>query len=192
MKILFATHNTHKISEVKGLLGDDFEIISPAAIGFLDDVEETGSNLIENALLKVNAYPETVADIIFAEDTGLEVEALNGAPGVYTARYAGLPPDSNKNMAKLLFEIKDKPNRNAQFRTVICLKYHGKTHYFEGICKGTIALEKEGNQGFGYDPIFIPDGYNLSFGSLGNDIKKKLSHRAMAIQQMLKFFKSLA
>lgn len=191
MKILFATHNAHKISEVKDLLGDNFEILSPSDLGFLDDVEETGSNLKENALLKVNAYPEKLADIIFAEDTGLEVEALNGAPGVYTARYAGLPPDSDNNMAKLILELQDKPNRNAQFKTIICLKYKGNIHYFEGICKGTIAFEKEGKEGFGYDSLFIPEGYQHSFGSLGNDIKKKLSHRALAIQKMLKFITTI-
>jgi len=191
MKILFATHNSHKISEVTDLLGSAFEIISPASIGYEDDIDETGSNLKENALLKVSAYPETVADIIFAEDTGLEVDALGGAPGVYTARYAGLPADSNKNMDKLLHALQNTSNRAAQFRTVICLKYKGETHYFEGTCKGTIAHEKDGNQGFGYDPIFIPAGYSQTFASLGNAVKKRLSHRAMATKQMLNFIKTI-
>ena len=196
MKIVFATNNAHKLSEIKSILGSSIEIVSLSDIGCTVDIPETGKTLEENAHIKAAYVFEHYG--CFADDTGLEVEALHGAPGVYSARYAGgAGHDSEANMRKLLGELADEPHRNARFRTVISLLQVDENHpqkpikhQFEGIVTGHIATEKHGQEGFGYDPIFIPDGYNQSFAELGETIKNKISHRARAVEQLALFLKT--
>ena len=198
MKIVFATNNAHKLSEIKSILGSSFEIVSLSDIGCTVDIPETGKTLEENAHIKAAYVFEHYGLSCFADDTGLEVEALHGAPGVYSARYAGgAGHDSEANMRKLLGELADEPHRNARFRTVISLLQVDENHpqkpiehQFEGIVTGHIATEKHGQEGFGYDPIFIPDGYNQSFAELGETIKNKISHRARAVEQLALFLKT--
>lgn len=198
MKIVFATNNAHKLSEIKSILGSSIEIVSLSDIGCTVDIPETGKTLEENARIKAAYVFEHYGLSCFADDTGLEVEALHGAPGVYSARYAGgAGHDSEANMRKLLGELADEPHRNARFRTVISLlqvdeKHPQKPieHRFEGIVTGHIATEKHGQEGFGYDPIFIPDGYDQSFAELGETIKNKISHRARAVEQLALFLKT--
>jgi len=185
--LLFATHNPNKVKEVNAILGETYSLITPKDMDFNEEVEETGSTFRENALIKVEAYKHIYKGNVFAEDTGLEVEALNGDPGVFTARYAGPNANAFDNMNKLLGALKEESNRRAQFKTILCLKLNGKICYFEGICKGHIANQIEGTNGFGYDPVFIPEGHTQSFAILGSEIKKKLSHRALAIQKMTAF-----
>ena len=198
MKIVFATNNAHKLSEIKSILGSSFEIVSLSDIGCTVDIPETGKTLEENAHIKAAYVFEHYGLSCFADDTGLEVEALHGAPGVYSARYAGgAGHDSEANMCKLLGELAGEPHRNARFRTVISLLQVDENHpqkpiehQFEGIVTGHIATEKHGQEGFGYDPIFIPDGYNQSFAELGETIKNKISHRARAVEQLALFLKT--
>ncbi|MFC2775663.1 non-canonical purine NTP diphosphatase [Segatella oulorum] len=198
MKIVFATNNAHKLSEIKSILGSSFEIVSLSDIGCTVDIPETGKTLEENAHIKAAYVFEHYGLSCFADDTGLEVEALHGAPGVYSARYAGgAGHDSEANMRKLLGELAGEPHRNARFRTVISLlqvdeKHPQKPieHRFEGIVTGHIATEKHGQEGFGYDPIFIPDGYDQSFAELGETVKNKISHRARAVEQLALFLKT--
>ena len=185
--ILFATGNPNKVREVQMVLKDNFSIITPQDIGLFIDVPETGETLKENALIKTKAYDLTYKGHVFSEDTGLEVTALKGAPGVHTARYAGPAADATQNMQKLLKALEKNKDRTAQFRTVICLKFQNNIYYFEGICKGRISNKIEGEKGFGYDPLFIPDGYQKTFAELGDDIKKKLSHRSIAMSKMIDF-----
>lgn len=186
-ELLFATHNANKVLEVRQILGDAYQVITPKDIHFNEDVDETGRTFQDNARIKVDAYESFYSGNVFAEDTGLEVDALNGAPGVYTARFAGINANASDNMNKLLNDLKNESNRSAQFKTVVCLKLNNQIYYFEGICKGSIAQQKTGKDGFGYDPIFIPDGFTKSFAELGGDIKKKVSHRAIAMQKMIDF-----
>ena len=177
-KFVFATNNRHKLDEVSDILGEKIDLLSLKAIHCDVDIPETGSTLEENALIKARYIYEHYQVDCFADDTGLEVEALGGAPGVYSARYAGgNGHDSEANMQKLLRELNGVENRKAQFRTVFALIINGKEHLFEGIVKGTISKERRGQSGFGYDPIFVPEGYTQSFAELGNDIKNKISHR---------------
>ena len=198
MKIVFATNNAHKLSEIKSILGSSIEIVSLSDIGCTVDIPETGKTLEENAHIKAAYVFEHYGLNCFADDTGLEVEALHGAPGVYSARYAGgAGHDSEANMRKLLGELADEPHRNARFRTVISLLQVDENHpqkpiehRFEGIVTGHIATEKHGQEGFGYDPIFIPDGYDQSFAELGETIKNKISHRARAVEQLALFLKT--
>ncbi len=189
-ELLFATHNPNKVKEVSSILGSSWSIIRPQDIGFTEDIEETGDDLKANALIKTQAYEQVYSGHIFSEDTGLEVEALNGAPGVRTARYAGEQATASDNMDKLLKALKDEDNRKARFRTVICLKLNGEYHFFEGLCDGYIARHKAGRDGFGYDPVFVPEGYQQSFAELGDPIKKELSHRAKAMNAMIRFLQS--
>ena len=187
-KLVFASNNAHKLEEIRAILGHRFEITSLEEIGCHDDIPETGATIQENALQKARYVKEHFGFDCFADDTGLECEALNGEPGVYTARYASEQGHDNEaNMRKLLQNLEKKENRKAQFHTSIALLYKGETHMFEGIVKGCIATEKHGDQGFGYDPIFIPDGYDMTFAQLGNDIKNNISHRARAVAQLCKF-----
>lgn len=193
-KIVFATNNQHKLDEIRSILGADFEVVSLKDIGCHTDIPETANTLEGNALQKAEYICQHFDIDCFADDTGLEVEALNGAPGVFSARYAGGEGhDSEANMNKLLRELAQNNNRRAQFRTVIALirKDHAtdqwKTNLFEGIVKGTITTEKSGSEGFGYDPIFQPDGYDKTFAELGIDIKNKISHRARAVGKLAKF-----
>ena len=190
MKIVFATNNAHKLKEIKEILGDKFEIVSLSEIGCHEDIAETGSTLEENACIKTRYVTDHYHIDCFADDTGLEVPALGGAPGVHSARYAeGTDHNSEANMQKLLRELDGKADRSAQFRTVIALQLHGETHLFEGVVTGRIDTEKHGTGGFGYDPIFIPDGYDESFASLGDEIKNGISHRARAVKKLADFLR---
>ena len=214
MKIVFATNNKHKLSEIRAILGDAFEVVSLADIGCHEDIPETGQTLEENALMKAEYIYNKYHLSCFADDTGLEVEALDGAPGVYSARYAameatvpagepaGISHDSEANMARLLRELANNNNRKARFRTVIAFIEKkdvcpcGCTsiklvHQFEGIVNGEITTEKSGAEGFGYDPIFRPDGYDKTFAELGADIKNQISHRARATQKLAEYLKTL-
>ena len=210
MKIVFATNNAHKLSEIRAILGSDFEVLSLSDIGCYVDIPETGSTLEENALLKARYVWEHYHMSCFADDTGLEVEALNGAPGIYSARYAsmsvsdgapvGKDHDSEANMSRLLRELGENNNRRARFRTVIALIMKKnicpcgcnsikQEHLFEGIVNGEITRERSGVEGFGYDPIFRPDGYDQTFAELGTDVKNQISHRARATQKLCEFLK---
>lgn len=203
MKIVFATNNKHKLSEIRAILGPQFEVVSLADIGCHEDIPETGSTLEENALMKAEYIYNKYHLNCFADDTGLEVEALDGAPGVYSARYAGGEGhDSEANMQKLLRELANNNNRKARFRTVIALIEKKdvcpcgctsikQIHKFEGIVNGEITQEKSGVEGFGYDPIFKPEGYDLTFAELGTDIKNQISHRARATQKLAEYLKTL-
>lgn len=187
-KLVFATNNAHKLEEIRAILGDKVEILSLNDINCHADIPETADTLQGNAALKAQYIYENYGLDCFADDTGLEVEALNGAPGIYSARYAvGEGHDSEANMKKLLSEMQDKDNRKARFRTVICLIEGGKEHFFEGIVNGSIIRERRGGAGFGYDPVFIPDGYSETFAEMGNDEKNKISHRARAVQKLCEY-----
>lgn len=187
-KIVFATNNKHKLDEIREILGARFDVVSLKDISCDVDIPETGDTLEENALMKAEYVKQHFGMDCFADDTGLEVEALNGAPGVHSARYAeGTDHDSNANMEKLLRELGNNNNRKARFRTVIALLLNGETHQFEGIVNGRIAFEKHGTEGFGYDPIFVPDGYQHSFAELGMDVKNHISHRARAVARLADF-----
>ena len=187
MKIVFATNNQHKLSEIRQILDDRVEVLSLQDIGCDVDIPETGKTLEENALQKAHYVFDHYHTDVFADDTGLEVEALNGAPGVYSARYAGEGHDSEANMSKLLKNLSNNDNRKARFRTVIALIQQGNVHKFEGIVNGQIIRERRGGEGFGYDPIFQPDGYDKTFAELGLDIKNTISHRARAVAKLCDF-----
>ena len=225
MKIVFATNNQHKLDEIRAILGPSFEVVSLADIGCHEDIPETGQTLAENALMKAQYIYDHYHVSCFADDTGLEVEALNGAPGVYSARYAslattpadvpagasatmscsspqGLSHDSEANMARLLHELANNNNRKARFRTVIALIEKkdvcpcGCTsiqvvHKFEGIVNGEIIRERRGGEGFGYDPIFQPEGYDKTFAELGADIKNSISHRARAVAKLTEYLEKV-
>lgn len=188
-KLVVATNNAHKLEEIAAILGDEMELFSLKDINCHAEIPETADTLEGNARQKAMYIYENYGMDCFADDTGLEVEALNGAPGVFSARYAGDGHDSEANMQKLLKELKGNENRKAQFRTAICLIMEGKEYLFEGIVKGTIIEEKRGGAGFGYDPIFVPEGYDQTFAELGNDIKNTISHRARAVEKLCKFLK---
>ena len=201
MKIVFATNNQHKLQEIRDILGSEFEIVSLKDIGCDVDIPETGNTLEENAMQKAQYVYDHYNLSCFADDTGLEVETLNGEPGVHSARYAeGTDHDSEANMAKLLRNLEGKDNRKARFRTVIALIQKQdvcpcgctsikKVNRFEGIVDGSIATEKHGTAGFGYDPIFIPEGYDKSFAELGESIKNGISHRARAVAKLAEYLK---
>ena len=181
-KFVFATNNAHKLEEVTAILGNRIELLSLKDIHCHTDIPETADTLEGNALLKAQYIYENYQMDCFADDTGLEVESLGGAPGVHSARYAdGQGHDSQANMNKLLKEMEEKNDRKAQFRTIISLIEKGEERQFEGIVKGQITREKRGESGFGYDPIFQPDGYETTFAELGSDIKNRISHRARAV-----------
>ena len=191
MKIVFATNNKHKLEEIKDILGKDFEIVSLAEIGCHEDIPETGLTLEENARQKSTYIVEHYNHDCFADDTGLEVEALGGEPGVHSARYAeGTDHDSEANMRKLLSKMSNVKDRTARFRTVISLIINGVEHQFEGRVEGRIATEKHGTEGFGYDPIFIPEGYDKSFAELGEEVKNQISHRARAVKKLAEYLSS--
>ena len=190
-KLVFATNNAHKLEEVAAILGDQVELLSLNDIGCQTDIPETAETLEGNALLKSSYIYKNYHLDCFADDTGLEVEALNGAPGVYSARYAGGEGhDAQANMLKLLHELDGMENRKAQFRTAISLILDGKEYLFEGVIKGEIIKEKRGDSGCGYDPVFMPEGYDRTFAELGNDIKNQISHRALAVQKLCEFLQS--
>lgn len=191
-ELVFATNNTHKLEEVSTILSGNIRLITLADINCSEDIPETADTIAGNALQKARYIKEKYEYDCFADDTGLEVEALNNAPGVYSARYAGPDHNAEANMNKLLEALKDKENRNAQFRSVIALILDEKEYLFEGIIKGQIIQLKKGNTGFGYDPIFIPEGYSQTFAELGNDIKNKISHRALAVGKLADFLSTLS
>lgn len=188
-KLVVATNNAHKLEEISAILGNEMELLSLKDIHCNADIPETADTLEGNARQKAMYIHENYGMDCFADDTGLEVEALNGAPGVFSARYAGDGHDSEANMQKLLKELEEKENRKAQFRTAICLIMEGKEYLFEGIVKGHIIEEKRGGAGFGYDPIFVPEGYDQTFAELGNDVKNTISHRARAVEKLCTFLK---
>ena len=188
-KFVFATNNTHKISEVANIVSDDFLITGLLDIGCSEDIPETADTLEGNALLKAWYVKNNYGYDCFADDTGLEVEALGGAPGVYSARYAGQAHDSQANMQKLLQQMKGITNREARFRTVIALIIDEKEYLFEGIINGHIAESLRGANGFGYDPIFIPDNYTETFAELSETAKNTISHRAKAIHKLADFLR---
>lgn len=190
MKLIFATNNSHKLSELKAAVSN-FEIQGLLESGINEDIPETGITLQENALIKAQFIFQKYGENCFADDTGLEVEALDGAPGVYSARYAGEECSFEKNNAKLLSELKGNQNRSARFRTVICLIIDGDKQYFEGICEGEILEGYHGKQGFGYDPIFKPKGFNKSFAEMSVTEKNKISHRGLAVQKLIRYLSEL-
>lgn len=187
MKLVFATNNQHKLDEVRNMVPEHITIVSLAEINCFDDIPETAPTLEGNALQKARYIKEKFGYDCFADDTGLEVEALNNAPGVYSARYAGPGHNSEANMQKLLNELENKSDRKARFRTAIALLLDNKEYLFEGIVNGSILKEKKGDSGFGYDPVFMPEGYNESFAEMGNESKNKISHRAEAVKKLTAF-----
>lgn len=191
-KLVFATNNAHKLEEVSAILENKIELLSLKDINCDVDIPETADTLEGNALLKAEYVHKNYNLDCFADDTGLEVEALNGEPGVYSARYAeGEGHNAEANMLKLLQNMEGIDNRKAQFRTVVSLILDEKEYYFEGVIKGEIIKEKHGTGGFGYDPLFMPDGYNKTFAELGNEIKNQISHRAIAVNKLCEFLKNI-
>ena len=191
-KLVFATNNEHKLYEVRAILKDTYQVLGLKDINCFEDIPETADNLEDNARQKAHYVYEHYHIDCFADDSGLEVEALNGAPGVYSARFAALegtgePHDAKANTNRLLRELKDKDNRKAQFRTIVCLILDGKEHLFEGVVKGEIDKKPRGTAGFGYDPVFMPEDYGKTFAELGDNIKNSISHRARAIKKLVDF-----
>ena len=191
MKLVFATNNQHKLKEVQEMLSNSIEVLSLKDIGCSEDVEETEITLEGNAKLKADYITQKYGFDCFADDTGLEVEALDGKPGVYSARYAGEHGNAEKNMEKLLIELQNKSSRKAKFRTIIALNLRNKQYLFEGICDGEILNEKTGAKGFGYDPIFKPSNASCSFAEMNSEEKNIISHRGIAIQELVQFLNSL-
>lgn len=189
MKLVFATNNLHKLKEVQEMLPSSIEILSLKDIHCFDEIDETETTLEGNARLKADYITHKFGHNCFADDTGLEVTSLDGRPGVYSARFAGEPANAENNMQKLMSELARKTNRKAQFKTAVCLNLEGKQYFFEGICKGEILKEKQGEKGFGYDPIFKPDGFKNSFAEMSSDEKNKISHRGLAIYKLIDFLK---
>jgi XTP/dITP diphosphohydrolase len=188
-KLIFASHNTHKAKEISSILQGLFEVVTLNEIGFTEEIIESGSTLEENAAIKANAVYAATQLNCFADDTGLLVAALDGAPGVHTARYAGPARDAEQNNNKLLLHMKDKENREARFVSIIHLIYEGKSYGFEGVLQGAISADPMGSEGFGYDPIFIPLGFDRTLAQMSLQEKNSLSHRAIAFQKMLEFLK---
>ena len=188
MKLLFATHNPNKFKEIKSLLPKTIELVSLNDIGQHEEIAETSKTIEGNAFQKARFVKENYGYDCFADDTGLEVETLNGEPGVYSARYAGPAKNDEANIDKLLTELKGKPNRNAQFKTVIALILNEKEYLFEGICEGKISTEKRGNSGFGYDPVFVPSKQNKTFAEMELSEKNKVGHRGKAVRKLIGFF----
>lgn len=184
-KIVFATNNAHKLEEVAAILGESYEVMSLREIGCEADIPETADTFAGNALQKAKYVKEHFGYDCFADDSGLEVDVLDGAPGVYSARYSG--GGAEENMTKLLHNLTGKTERGAQFRTVIALLIRDDTHLFEGIVRGTIIEERRGEGGFGYDPIFVPNGYDKTFAELGSEVKNRISHRAQAVEKLAEF-----
>jgi XTP/dITP diphosphohydrolase len=187
MKLIFATHNLHKLQEIKLLLPKSIELVSLSDINFHEDIAETADSLAGNALLKARYIYKKFHTNCFSDDSGLEVAALNGAPGVYSARYAGPQKKDEDNNRKLLAELKGNANRNACFKTVIALIINGKEYTFEGVIEGSIMDEKHGMQGFGYDPLFKPNGYSHTFAQMDTHEKSKISHRGLAVNKLVDF-----
>ena len=191
MQLVFATNNLNKIKEVQSLLPNSIQIINLESIGCMEDIPETANTIEGNAIQKANYITEKYGYNCFADDTGLEVEALHGDPGVDSAHYAGEQRNANDNMNLLLENLQNQSNRNAQFKTVIALNLNGKQHLFTGIVEGKITFDKIGNQGFGYDPIFQPEGFSETFAQLSLAQKGQISHRGLATKQLIAFLESI-
>ena len=191
-KLVFATNNKHKLAEVRAILKDQFEVYSLAEINCFDDIPETADTLEGNAEQKAVWVLEKYGYDCFADDSGLEIEALDGRPGVYSARYAGEDCSFDDNNKKVLKELEGIENRNAKFRTVICLKLSGETKLFSGEVEGEITKEYKGSKGFGYDPIFVPKGYSESYAEMGDDLKNSMSHRYCATKKLVDFLDGLS
>ncbi|GAA4756606.1 MULTISPECIES: non-canonical purine NTP diphosphatase [Flavobacterium] len=189
MELVFASNNKNKIKEIQQLVPSDITILSLEDIGCDVDIPETADTIEGNAILKADYITKNYGYPCFADDSGIEVDALNGAPGVYSARYAGEEKDDNKNIDKLLFELSEKTNRKANFKTVIALNLEGSQHLFTGIINGEIITERKGNNGFGYDPIFVADGYETTFAEMSMEEKATISHRGKAVKQLISFLK---
>jgi len=188
MILVFASNNAHKLEEVKAILSQEgIEIKSMADIGFHEEIEETGLTFHENAELKVNAICSEKGIDCFADDSGLEVEILDGQPGVFSARYSGQHGNYKANNEKILAELTNKTNRKACFKTVIALRLNGEIHFFEGRVDGVITEQSRGKEGFGYDPLFVPDGYDRTFAEMTSDEKNKISHRKRALEKLVVF-----
>jgi len=187
MKIVFATHNKNKLKEVKALMPSHIELLSLTDIGCHDEIPETANTIEGNALIKANFVKENYGFDCFADDTGLEVEALNNEPGVYSARYAGPENNADANMNKLLENLENKPSRNARFKTVIALKLKESHQLFTGTCEGEITKDKKGTDGFGYDPIFQPNGFNKTFAEMTLQQKTEIGHRGKAVRLLIEF-----
>ena len=192
MKIVFATNNPNKLKEIQSLIPKEIEIISLKEIGCTEDIPETGNTLLANALQKAQYIKDNFNYDCFADDTGLEIDELNGAPGVYSARYAGPERNAKANMNKVLDELKGKKNRKAQFRTAIALILKGEEHLFEGKVEGYISKDKQGNEGFGYDPIFIPENDKRSFAQMSMEEKGAISHRGRAVKKLVTYLNNLS
>ncbi len=190
MQLVFATNNHNKLKEVQALIPSHITLLNLKDIGCFEDVPETQLTIKGNAIQKAEYIKEHYGFDCFADDTGLEVDALNGEPGVFSARYAGEQRDANANMNKLLMELDGNPNRNAQFKTVIVLHLNNKLHTFTGICEGEITTTKKGDSGFGYDPIFMPDGFIKTFAEMELLLKNKIGHRGKATQLLVQFLNS--
>jgi len=190
-KLVFATNNKHKLAEVRAILKDQFEVYSLAEINCFDDIPETADTLEGNAEQKASWVLEKYGYDCFADDSGLEIDALDGRPGVYSARYAGEDCSFDDNNKKVLKELEGIENRDAKFRTVICLKLNGETTLFSGEVEGEITKEYKGSKGFGYDPIFVPKGYSESYAEMGDELKNSMSHRYRATQKLVDFLKTL-
>jgi XTP/dITP diphosphohydrolase len=186
-ELIFATNNQHKLTEIQSIVGDKFLLKSLKQIGCTEDIPETAPTLEGNALLKAEYVFNRYGKNCFADDTGLEIEALDGHPGVFSARYATEGHDFEANIDKVLYELSGIKNRKARFRTVIALILDGSTHYFEGIVNGEIINIRKGAKGFGYDPVFLPDGYSLTFAEMPLSEKNKISHRARAVNKLVEF-----
>ena len=191
MKLVFATNNLHKLQEVQNLMPAYIELLTLKDIGCFEDIEETATTLEGNAKIKTDHVKQKYGYDCFGDDTGLEVEALNGAPGVYSARYAGEEATFSDNVEKMLFELKDTNNRKARFRTIVSLYFKGEQYFFEGVCDGRIEEQRSGNKGFGYDPIFKPKGLDQTFAQMDMNTKGKISHRGLAIDKLINFFNNL-
>jgi len=190
MNLIFATSNSNKLKEIKNLLPKEICINDLNSLNFFEEIPENENSIEKNAEFKANFIHSKYNINVFADDTGLEVRVLNGEPGVYSARYAGEDCNSNKNMEKLLKKLINKENRKARFKTVIALVLNNKLHHFEGIVNGTIAHSKKGDKGFGYDPIFVPEGYKKSFAELSLNEKNEISHRSIAVKKLINFIKN--
>jgi XTP/dITP diphosphohydrolase len=190
MKLVFATNNLNKLKEVQEMLPNTIKLLSLKDINCFEEIEETEMSLEGNAKLKADYITQKYGYNCFSDDTGLEVESLNGKPGVYSARYAGEPSNSENNMQKLLSELKNSSNRKAQFRTAVSLNINDDNFIFEGICKGVILEKKQGEKGFGYDPIFKPENHAESFAQMSSEEKNIISHRGIAIKKLVRFLSS--
>ena len=191
MKLIFATHNAHKLEEVKRLIPETINLLSLTDINFNEEIEETETTIEGNALLKARTIYSKTKINCFSDDSGLLIDALNGAPGVYSARYAGEPKNDHANTEKVLAQLIKENNRKAHFKTIIALIVNGQEYVFEGIINGTIITEKKGANGFGYDPIFVPNGYSKTFAELSSQEKSSISHRAIAVQKMMEVLRKI-